>query len=113
MTTFLILVVIAIGWWLMGNLAFWESICRTRQRRKILVQAGVFGLGIDLLSTLLSRFIATFSDGPHLGPQESILPWLVLRGGLWSAAYYAMGAIFFCVLQLKLKSRRLAATSTK
>jgi hypothetical protein len=113
MTSALILLAIATGWWLAGNMAEWESICRTRQRSKVLVQAGLYGLGIDLVSSLISRYIASLNDGPHPVAQESILPWLVLRGGLWSGAYYAMGTVFLCVLQLKLRSRRLAADPSR
>ncbi len=109
----LVLLAIAIGWWLVGNTAFWESICRTQQRGRVLFQAGLVGLGIDLVSSLLSGYIASFNDGLRLLPQQNILPWLLLRAGIWAVAYSATGAVFLWVLHLDLKSRRLAAASSK
>lgn len=112
--SFLVVLAIAAAWWFIGNPAFWGAICRTRQRGRVLLQAGLAGLGIDLASNLLARsYISSFNDGMHFGAQSSIAPWLLLRAALWATAYVAAGVGFLWILHLDLKSRRLTDVSPK
>jgi hypothetical protein len=111
--TVLILLVIAFGWWLGGNQAAWDAICRTRQRNRVLIQGGLIGVGIDLISSVLSYFIQNMSDGPHVALQGSTPLWLLLRAGLWSGAYYAAGGVFLWLLGLRIRSRRLSHASSR
>jgi hypothetical protein len=102
--SFLVVAVIAIGWWAIGNMAYWESICRTRDRRRTLFRAGLAGLGIELLASLLLHTISTLD----VMQQGSILLWLLLRAVLWAVAYAVAGGIVLWLLKLELRSRRIA-----
>jgi len=107
--TLLVVLVTTIVWCVIGNPAFWESICRTHERSKVLLNAGLAGLGIDLIASLLAYYVASFNAGGP-GP-DHILPWLLLRAGLWSVAYAAAGGAFLGVLQLDLRSRRIMSNA--
>ena len=103
-STLLVVLVIAILWWIIGNPGAWESICRTRQRRRTLYLGGLAGAAIDLTSSIDMRYIP-FSDLPHIATSGSILPWLLLRAVIWTVVYAAVGLTFLQVFNLRLRSR--------
>jgi len=107
----LVVLAIALLWWLIGNPGAWESICRTRQRRKILYYGGLAGAGIDLISSVLMRYLA-FSELPHFAILSSITLWLLLRLVIWAAGYLVVGSILLQVFRLRLRSRSMMSDST-
>ena len=110
-TSLIMVVVIGLIWCLLGNHAAWESICRTRQRRKILYYGGLAGAGIDLISSVLMRYLA-FSELPHFAILSSITLWLLLRLVIWAAGYLVVGSILLQVFRLRLRSRSMMSDST-
>ena len=106
-TSLIMVVVIGLIWCLLGNHAAWESICRTRQRGRVLYQAAFAGLAIDLCTSIAMRYIEPRGDTPHYGISGNVALWLLLRAGIWTIAYAVMGYIFLLIFHLKLKSRRM------
>jgi len=91
---------IAVLWWAMGNKAYWESLCRSHNRAKVLAQAGLAGIVVDLFSSFVSRYMAQQNvDVTHLLAEGSMAPWLLLRTLLWVVTYSLTVALVLALLQ--------------
>lgn len=95
-----VILVITLVWWLVGNPAVWEQLCKTRQPVKVMVWSGVAGMGIDTAASLLIHFYSS-GDLPTLWVPHDFSQWITTRLLVWAVAYSAAGSIQLILLQPK------------
>jgi len=112
--TVLVVLVIAGVWAVIGNPALWESICHTRQRGWVLFYGGLTGMAIDVVSSVLCNHFSPHTHDPVYELNSgSIVPWILFRVGVWTAAYIVVAALLYALLKVEMHSRRTAGSPPK